>query len=128
VAQETTDRSGFSFPRSRRLLNASQYQAVFRETQINLSAGPLRIRARMNTLSHPRIGLVVTKKGNPKANRRNRIKRVMRDRFRHLAADIAPADYVVQVFAPIDDNDLASRFEKQLQRTSSKLKKVVAEG
>ena len=124
MSDEKTGRDGLSFPRSLRLLNAKQFQAVFRGAQINLPAGALRIRVRMNTLSHPRIGLVVSKKGNPRAHTRNRIKRVMRERFRHLAGEIASADYVVQVFAPVDDENFAERFDRQLQRASSKIEKV----
>jgi len=43
----------------------------------------------------PRLGLAVSRKVDPNAVGRNRIKRVLRDAFRHIRADLAGGDYVV---------------------------------
>lgn len=43
----------------------------------------------------PRLGLAVSRKVDPHAVGRNRIKRVIRDAFRHCRADLAGGDYVV---------------------------------
>jgi ribonuclease P protein component len=43
----------------------------------------------------PRLGLAVSRKVDPHAVGRNRIKRVIRDAFRHCQADLAGGDYVV---------------------------------
>ncbi len=43
----------------------------------------------------PRLGLAVSRKVDPHAVGRNRIKRQLRDEFRRLRATLAPGDYVV---------------------------------
>ncbi|MGO4781207.1 ribonuclease P protein component, partial [Lysobacter sp. 2RAB21] len=43
----------------------------------------------------PRLGLAVSRKVDPHAVGRNRIKRVLRDAFRHVRAELAGGDYVV---------------------------------
>ena len=53
-----------------------------------------------------RLGVTVPKKGNRRAVRRNRIKRIVREQFRHRQADLAGHDLVVQVFAAIEDEAL----------------------
>jgi len=42
-----------------------------------------------------RLGLAVSRKVDPHAVGRNRIKRVLRDTLRHCRADLQPGDYVV---------------------------------
>ena len=63
-----------------------------------------------------RLGLVVTKKGNPKAVRRNRIKRLIREQFRTRAASLPDVDIVVQVFGEVDDAKLVSLLDEQFNR------------
>jgi len=118
--------SGFAFPRSRRLTRAAEYSDVFRHTQLNVSAGPLRIRARKNTLCRARLGLVVPKKGTAKAVRRNRIKRILRNRFRLIAEQLPAVDMVVQVFNDMDDQRLLKAFDTLLKQIaqSSELKEL----
>lgn len=65
-----------------------------------------------------RLGQVVTKKGNPLAVRRNRIKRIVREEFR-LATDLPPVDIVVQVFGALDD----AVVRRQIRRQFANLKK-----
>ena len=103
----------FAFPRSVRLLRAEEYTAVFRTAQVNLSSGPLRIRAIQNRMPTARLGLVVTKKGTPKANRRNRLKRIIRETFRLHVGQLPNVDIVVQVFGNIDDKEFAALLDKQ---------------
>ena len=64
-----------------------------------------------------RLGLVVGKKGNRTAVRRNRIKRLIRDTFRRKSIDLGGYDIVVQVFAEIEDD----RLKKSLDRIFSDL-------
>jgi len=63
-----------------------------------------------------RLGLVVTKKGNPKAVRRNRLKRIIREQFRHQAATLPAVDLVVQVFGEIDDAKLVRLLHQQFAK------------
>lgn len=63
--------------------------------------------ARPNDLGHPRLGLVVSRKCSPLAVRRNRIKRVARDTFRHLQGQLGGNDYIVLGRRGIADLDNA---------------------
>ena len=60
-----------------------------------------------------RLGLIVPKKGNPKAVRRNRIKRIVRDSFRRHYARLPALDMVVQVYGQIEDDRLHEVLERQ---------------
>ena len=110
-----------TFPKSSRLSNAAEFTAVFKQAQINLSSGPLRIRAISNRMRCARLGLVVSKKGNPKANRRNRLKRLIRERFRAQRLQLPDVDIVVQVFGQIDDAQLVTLLDKQFLRIAREL-------
>jgi len=52
------------------------------------------------------MGIIVPKKGNRLAVRRNRIKRVIRNEFRLSRHRLLPVDIIVHVTGPIDDADL----------------------
>ena len=101
-----------TFSRAQRLTNAKEFEQVFRRADINLSSGPLRIRARKNKLSTSRIGIVVPKRGNQLAVRRNRIKRIIREQFRLSGANLPDLDIVVQVFSAIEDRHLVRDLNK----------------
>ena len=66
-----------------------------------------------------RLGLVVTKKGNPKAVRRNRIKRIIREQFRRQAHALPAVDIVVQVFGQLDDDQLVQKLDAQFRQICS---------
>ena len=72
-------------------------------------------------MPNARLGLVVTKKGTAKANRRNRVKRIIRERFRLQAKDLPSVDIVVQVFGMIDDVVLSQTLDKQFMRVKVEL-------
>ncbi len=61
-----------------------------------------------------RLGVSVPKKGNRSAVRRNRIKRIVREQFRHCQVDLVGLDLVVQVFATIEDEALKHNLDKLL--------------
>ena len=52
----------FHFDKSLRLLNASEYQAVFDESRLKVSTAELLFLARINKLGRARLGLVIAKK------------------------------------------------------------------
>ncbi len=115
----------FTFPRDARLLKAEEYRDVFRHSDLNLVNGPLRIRARKNTLCRARLGLVVPKKGTPRAVRRNRIKRIVRNHFRLIAATLPAVDVVVQVFNDLEDQQLSERLDDLFRRLPGKLNQTL---
>lgn len=78
-----------------------------------VSEGPLRIRVKKNTLDHSRLGLVIAKRVFSKAVRRNKIKRIIRDRFRRELNSLPSVDLVIQLFAELDDKRLHQLLERQ---------------
>ena len=78
-----------------------------------VSDGPLRIRVRKNKIEHARLGLVIAKRVFSKAVRRNRIKRIIRDRFRRELNSLPSVDLVIQLFAELDDKRLHQLLERQ---------------
>ena len=103
----------YAFPRRARLLSAHQYTDVFKQPDLVVSDGPLRIRVKKNTLDHSRLGLVIAKRVFSKAVRRNKIKRIIRDRFRRELNSLPSVDLVIQLFAELDDKRLDQLLERQ---------------
>lgn len=113
--------TSFAFPKTLRLLKAEDYTNVFRQPDINLSDGPLRIRARKNRMRHARLGLVVPKRGTPKAHDRNRIKRLIREAFRHQASELPAVDVVVQVFGDMNEARLRQCLARHFVRIAQQV-------
>lgn len=112
---------GAAFPKSARLLTAKDFTQVLAQPDVNLSSGPLRLRARKNRMHTARLGVVVPKKGTPHAHRRNRIKRLIREEFRNLRADLPAVDVVVQVFGEIDDRRLSESLRKRFRELAPRM-------
>ena len=110
----------YAFPRRARLLSAHQYTDVFKYPDLVVSDGPLRIRVKKNKSNHARLGLIIAKRVFSKAVRRNRIKRIIRDRFRRKIKDLPSVDLVIQVFAEVDDVRLHNLLERQFLLLESK--------
>jgi ribonuclease P protein component len=85
-----------TFPKSRRITHARDFQAAFRGG-LRRSAGPLVVISRPNSAGHPRLGLSVSRRvGNAVA--RNRVKRLLREAFRQKQPEIpAGIDLVISV-------------------------------
>ncbi len=72
-------------------------------------------------MRHARLGLVVPKKGTPRAHARNRVKRLIRERFRHRAHELPDVDLVVQVFGAMDEQHLCALLDRQFDRIKEQL-------
>ncbi len=59
------------------------------------------IHYRPNDLGTARLGVVVAKKLAKRANVRNLVKRIVRERFRTMRAALPPLDLVVRLHAPV---------------------------
>ena len=79
----TVDASGFRFARSSRLLTPADFKPVFDAAALKISSKEVLILARSNRHPNPRLGLVIAKKHVRQANQRNRVKRILRESFRH---------------------------------------------
>lgn len=80
------------FTKPMRLLKGSDFDPVF---AAKCSAGDrvLVIYGKPNGLSHPRLGMAVSRKVG-KANHRNRWKRLLREAFRLAQHDLPPLDII----------------------------------
>jgi len=72
-----------NFPKSHRLLRPADYGKVFNDVQLKVPHRNFLILATPNNLGHARIGLVFAKKNLKLSVQRNRIKRQVRETFRH---------------------------------------------
>ncbi|MCL4108320.1 UNVERIFIED_CONTAM: hypothetical protein GTU68_065348, partial [Idotea baltica] len=71
----------FHFSRSHKLLTADHFTNVFSKAE-RFGNKSFTVLARENSLSHPRLGLAISKKSAKHAVDRNRIKRIFRESFR----------------------------------------------
>jgi ribonuclease P protein component len=92
----------YSFSRELRLLTPEDFQPVFKNA-IPAVSPHLTLLARKNTLDHPRIGMAIPKKHIKHAVGRNRIRRVIREQFRHQQDQLPAIDIVVIAKAGIAD-------------------------
>lgn len=86
--------SANSFPRTARLLTAADYSSVFSKNK-RLSDKYWTILISRSQHEEPRVGLAVAKKRAKRAVDRNRLKRIVRETFRHSKAQLAGTDIVV---------------------------------
>ncbi|MGI3005052.1 ribonuclease P protein component [Shewanella algae] len=105
----------YTFTRELRLLTPAQFKTVF-TNPIKASSAEITLLAVPNEMQHPRLGLTVAKRHVKRANKRNRIKRVIRDSFRLNQHDLPPLDIVVLVRGGVLDMD-----NEQLRKLVEKL-------
>ena len=82
------------FPRASRLTDKPQFDAVHRQGQRSSDA-LFMVITRPNEAGRARLGLAVGVKAAGNAVQRNRIKRLVRESFRHRQQDLPPVDLVV---------------------------------
>lgn len=83
----------FTFKKTQRLLNASDYKQVFDYNRVKVANSSLLILAKPADGLTSRLGLVIAKKNIPTAVQRNLLKRVTRETFRKREFKI-PLDIV----------------------------------
>ncbi len=81
------------FPRTARVRARSDFDRIFQHgRRVALPVLALHWQA---SDTAPRLGLAVSRKVDPNAVGRNRIKRVLRDTFRKIRGELAAGDYVL---------------------------------
>lgn len=79
--------------------------------------------ATANDFDHPRIGMAVSRKVSNRAVGRNRIKRQVREAFRHVSAELPRIDIVVMAkrdAANADNSELRASLANHWQRLTKK--------
>jgi ribonuclease P protein component len=124
--------AGLAFPKSLRLLTPTDFKQVFDAAALKVSTKEVLILARLNQLDHARLGLVIAKKHVRRATARNRLKRIIRETFRHqqhlFSGPAAGLDVVILARAGMDKLDNETLHQqlpslwKQLQRKASRQK------
>ena len=116
------------FPRTARVRARSDFDRIFKHgRRVALPVLALHWQALSQdspaaAQDGPRLGLAVSRKVDRRAVGRNRIKRVLRETFRHQRGSLADGDYVVVArvgAAGLSTAQLAGAFMKLLQRAGA---------
>lgn len=86
-------------PKSRRLLRRSQFDRVFKQRRV-FGDRCFAVYGALNDLDGPRLGMVVSRRVSVRAVDRNRIRRAIREAFRHNQDRLDAIDIVVVAKAP----------------------------
>jgi ribonuclease P protein component len=85
------------FPREHRLTRRAEFERVLRQRSVRVASGAFVAIARPNAMSGARLGMIIGKRHLPRAVDRNRVKRAIRESFRHHRGDLAELDIVIQL-------------------------------
>ena len=119
------------FPNTSRLLNAADYKAVFGDAQLKVSCRHFLVLANRNTRSGARLGLVIAKKNVALAVQRNRLKRQLRNTFRHNGEQLHKLDLVVLARKGADklnNKELIDTINSLWHDLHGKVKRAAAKG
>jgi len=108
------------FPPSARVRAKAEFDRTFEAGK--RTAEPLLALHRLDDGATPRLGLAVSRKVDPHAVGRNRIKRVLRDAFRQLRGRLGGGAYVIvarPAAAKADNAALRAAFLRLLQRAGA---------
>ena len=111
-----------NFPKSHRLLRPADYGKVFDDVQLKVPHRNFLILATPNNLGYARVGLVFAKRNLKLSVQRNRIKRQVRETFRHQP-DLPGMDIIVlgrQGLANLDNQAVSSSLNSLWQRLTKK--------
>lgn len=107
------------FGREKRLLVPRQFKAVFDSPSGKVPGRNVLLLARDNALDHPRLGMVIGKKSVKLSVERNRLKRQIRESFRHNLELLAGWDIVIVAkrgLGDLENEELKQQFSKLWKR------------
>lgn len=113
------------FDRTRRLRSSAEFKNTFKQA-IKIHTPVVSFYLKKNTLVRARLGVVVPKKRVKTAVLRNKIKRVLREQFRHHQNQLVGWDLIVMVNHPVN-NTLLVKVDKLLIQPWEKLQKYYQE-
>ncbi|MCS5712762.1 ribonuclease P protein component [Candidatus Berkiella aquae] len=90
------------FPKKNRLLVPSDFQQVFK-TGRRQKGAMFTIICTANALPYARLGLAIAKRYIPSAVARNRVRRIIRESFRHYQSILGAVDIVVITQKHLED-------------------------
>ncbi len=118
---------GAAFGKNRRLLKSSDYTEVFDNNSVRVAHPNLLILAEPNGTDTSRLGLVIGKKNVATAVARNKIKRVVRERFRLTELPVA-VDLVFLArkdLGKLSKTELATLIQQSWGRLIARLNKEI---
>ena len=107
-----------TYPKSRRMTHRREFARTY-EAKVREARGPLVVYAVPNGLALPRLGLSTSRKVGT-APRRNRIRRLLREAFRHLQHDF-PAGYDLLIVVRPHEPLLLADYQRILSALMLKL-------
>lgn len=113
-----------TFPKSHHLRRPADFQRVYAVKQ-RAGDDVLLIFAAANDLPHCRLGMSVSKRSHGKAVHRNRLRRLIREAFRHEQHGLPPGLDLVIIPRPQNEGTvgLINRYRKSIRRLARKLAK-----
>jgi len=118
---------GAAFGKNRRLLKSSDYTEVFDNNSVRVAHPNLLILAEPNGTDTSRLGLVIGKKNVATAVARNKIKRLVRERFRLTELPVA-VDLVFLArkdLGKLSKTELATLIQQSWGRLIARLNKEI---
>lgn len=102
-----------------KLPSSLDYLKTFQSFEIEVKKNNLVLKARTNNLTLPRLGYNIPKRGTRFANRRNRLKRLIKEYFRLNSRSFKNMDFVLVLRKDLPDDLLL----KTLAHSFSKVRK-----
>lgn len=115
-------KKSLTYPHYQRLITKAEFKSVFDEAQ-KISQKHLLVLYKPNQNKHSRLGLIVSKRFANKAVSRNRIKRVIRESFRHIHEELTHMDIII-ISRQQCDKLSKGKLREGIDKLWEKLKKV----